>query len=129
MRKAIILLVLMPCGPAQAQSITCAHMGDFTNCTQTPGINPNPWTPTPIQPFDLGRALRNHQALTPPPQPLPAPVAVQAAPAPMSREQALQSSVGHLIATGDCPGALRSALDGGDLDLATHVRAYCAGQK
>lgn len=38
----------------------------------------------------------------------------------------LNKKVGKLLSKGDCEGAERAALKGGDIDLATRVKAYCA---
>jgi len=42
---------------------------------------------------------------------------------------AARKNVGDLIAAGKCDEALRAALGTGDLQYASEVRAFCAGQK
>ncbi len=128
MRKVVaaVSVLLLPM-PVAAQSVLCTQTGNQTYCTQSPGIAPPaPIQPAPIQQFDLGRAIQNRRALEAAQQPVQAPAPAAPIPQPQTREQALEASVGRLIVAGDCPGALKTALEGGAIELATHVRAYCS---
>lgn len=40
-------------------------------------------------------------------------------------EKALRKRIGKRLAKGDCQGAMLAALEGGDMEMATAVRAYC----
>jgi len=39
--------------------------------------------------------------------------------------QSLRRAVTDKLASGDCPGAIRAALEGGDMDLAREARDFC----
>ena len=115
-------------GPVLAQTMTCTTIGNQTTCNQQPSFQP----PPPIVPFDLGRALQARaaaQAAQAQADADPAAAAnAEAARRAQDQKTALQTTVGHLIVEGDCDGATKAALNDGDIELATHVRAYCASQ-
>lgn len=101
-----IALALLPAS-AGAQSVTCNKVGSMTMCNQ---INP-------VAPLDYDALLKSgRDAGT---QYMPPPAAIVP-------DDSLKRNVGKLLAKGDCDAAIQSALKGGDIDLATKARAYCA---
>lgn len=43
-----------------------------------------------------------------------------------SEERSLKQRLGQMVASGDCPGAIRAALAAGNFGLANEVQDYCA---
>lgn len=84
-----------------AQDTTCIQMGSTIRCHEE-------------KPLDYGAMIKAGQDLVPQYQ---APV--------IDRAAELRRRVGKLIAKGDCPGAEKLALEGGDIGLAAQVRDYC----
>lgn len=101
---------------AQSATTTCYLGGAIVTCT-TPGaqrtLQPNDYTLP-----DAGNMIQDSQRRD-------AEIAALRAAA---RPQELRERVGRKLAKGDCAGAEKNALEGGDLDLASKVRAYCAAK-
>jgi hypothetical protein len=87
-----------------AQDTTCVQTGAIIKCHSEPN-----------GPADYGAAIRSGADSVPRYQ----------AP-PVDRAAILRRQVGGLIAKGDCAGAEKLALRGGDIGLAAEVRDYCA---
>lgn len=98
-------MVLLFLAAIAGQDTTCTKVGATVNCHQEQsGLT------------DYGALLRSGAASVPRYDPGPQP----------DPSLQLRRQVGKLVAKGDCAGAEKAALEGGDLDLATRAREYCA---
>lgn len=118
-------------GPAVGQSstTTCETVFGITTCNTRPqpqsGINwgivnqqpaPNPGNAF-MDGYVRGQQLRAAEEER---------LARRRAEADAASAKALGVAAGKLVAAGDCDGALKLALDAGDLDLAGSVKDYCS---
>lgn len=101
MRGVVLAAALLCAGPAAAQSRPAIDVNIQGSA------NPAAVTPKPCNLFDLARGV---------PQSICEARAVAAH----------RKAVGDLLASGDCPAALKLALETGDLGYAAQVRDYCA---
>lgn len=117
-RLAIILLLIA--APAVAQSsttTTCYLNGAIVSCA-TAGAAPRSNAPNDYTLPDAGEMMQDAKRRD----------AETAALRAYADGAELEREVGRKLAKGDCAGAEKVALEGGDVDLALKVKTFCASR-